>query len=61
MLVGAFFSEGRNMAELTGQWFWVVSIMGLWVALCGGLGAYQIFYSGELDAPEDAPAEIPAH
>lgn len=49
------------MAELTGQWFWVVSIMGLWVALCGGLGAYQVFYSGELDAPEDAPAEIPAH
>jgi hypothetical protein len=51
------------MADLTQQWFWVVSIMGVWVALCGGLGAlgaYQVFYSGELDADEEPVAE-PAH
>jgi hypothetical protein len=49
------------MADLTQQWFWVVSIMGVWVALCGGLGAYQVFYSGELDEPDEAHTEQPAH
>ena len=50
------------MAELTGQWFWLVSIMGVWVALCGGLGAYQVFYSGELDASDEPhAAEAASH
>lgn len=39
------------MAEIICQWYWLVVVMALWVAVALGLGAKAVFFDAE--AKED--------
>lgn len=32
------------MAETVGQWYWLISLMGIWVVASLGIGAKAIFF-----------------